>query len=486
MKSREAELAFLYLYFDLAILNTAILFMGWFSRSISVLFFNEISIYLLQGNLSCIFTYFVLTKTHLYLCTGFTTRVSIISKQTLIFLFVSAVIHFLIIPHYYSRKFLLEYTALFFTGKLLFYCSLYRYLQIKRQKGINTEHVLIVGLNDTSHVLRNTIESNLIMGYRFIGFVDDYRSYHPDLIGRPDHLDWLIEKHHIEMVFVTMSIFFREDRLQEYLNICNRKGIHLRFVTENQYLFKSRINKESLGSLVMINPQEIPLDKLVSRVYKRLFDLAFSTLSIILLFTWLFPILIILIKLSSKGPVFFVQKRTGINNQIFNCIKFRSMLVNEHADIKQATANDSRITRIGRFLRNTNLDELPQFFNVFLGQMSVVGPRPHMLKHTEEYSKLINYYLIRHYVKPGVTGWAQVSGYRGETNELWKMEKRVEYDMFYIKNWTFFWDIKIILRTIFPLRSYKVSMTDSAFPSQIVSITKSQRKRVRHEKMVTA
>ena len=130
------------------------------------------------------------------------------------------------------------------------------------------------------------------------------------------------------------------------------------------------------------------------------------------------------------------------------------MQVNEQADMLQATVRDKRITRIGWFLRKTNMDELPQFINVFLDQMSVVGPRPHMLKHTTQYSELIEQYLIRHYVKPGITGWAQVNGYRGETDELWKMEKRVEYDMEYIENWSLWWDIKIILRTAFDMKSY--------------------------------
>jgi len=163
--------------------------------------------------------------------------------------------------------------------------------------------------------------------------------------------------------------------------------------------------------------------------------------------------LILLIKLSSKGPIFFRQKRTGINNQIFTCIKFRSMQVNGNADIKQATDHDSRITRLGHFLRKTHLDELPQFFNVLMGQMPIVGPRPQMLKHTEFYIGKIKYYMIRHYMKPGVTGWAQVSGFCGETDELWKMEKRVEYDLLYIENWTFFWDIKIIWRSVFSYKS---------------------------------
>jgi len=237
--------------------------------------------------------------------------------------------------------------------------------------------------------------------------------------------------------------------------MCNQKGIRLRFIPENQSWYKSRLNRESVGGLVLINPQEIPLDDLGSRALKRLFDLLFSSFVILFVFSWTLPVIALLIKLSSKGPVFFVQKRTGFNNKTFTCLKFRSMQVNGDADKKQATANDHRTTRIGQFLRRTNIDEFPQFFNVFMGQMSVVGPRPHMLKHTEEYSKLIRHYLIRHYVKPGVTGWAQVNGLRGETDEFWKMEERVKHDMMYIENWAFGWDIAIIWQTLFGTEAYK-------------------------------
>ena len=207
--------------------------------------------------------------------------------------------------------------------------------------------------------------------------------------------------------------------------------------------------------MVVINPQEIPLDSLGFRVQKRIFDLLFSLMLCIFLFSWLFPLIALLIKLDSKGPVFFVQERTGINNKTFKCLKFRSMKVNGEANDRQATANDNRITRLGRLMRRTNIDELPQFLNVLSGQMSVVGPRPHMLKHTEEYSALIDNYLIRHYVKPGITGWAQVKGLRGETKKLSAMENRVKADMEYIENWRFAWDLKIIWQTVFGRHAYK-------------------------------
>lgn len=215
---------------------------------------------------------------------------------------------------------------------------------------------------------------------------------------------------------------------------------------------------ESARFFEMFNPQQIPLDNLTLRLQKRAFDVIFSSAVILFIFTWLVPILSIIIKLNSKGPVFFVQQRTGINNKTFNCIKFRTMKVNNEANTKQAVKNDNRITSIGNFLRKYNIDELPQFFNVLMGNMSVVGPRPHMLKHTEQYSALIESYKVRHFVKPGITGWAQVNGYRGLTDELWKMQKRVEYDMEYLEKWNFLWDIKIIVMTLIGKDAYKNAM----------------------------
>jgi undecaprenyl-phosphate galactose phosphotransferase/putative colanic acid biosynthesis UDP-glucose lipid carrier transferase len=191
-------------------------------------------------------------------------------------------------------------------------------------------------------------------------------------------------------------------------------------------------------------PLEIPENRLV----KKIFDISFSLFVICFVCSWLFPILITLIKLTSKGPVFFKQLRSGEDNKSFLCYKFRTMQVNNLSDEIQATVNDPRITRIGAFMRKNNLDELPQFFNVLMGHMSVVGPRPHMLRHTSQYSELIHNYLVRHFTKPGITGWSQINGYRGETKDLYKMKKRVEYDIWYIENWSFLLDLKIVLRTV--------------------------------------
>ena len=198
----------------------------------------------------------------------------------------------------------------------------------------------------------------------------------------------------------------------------------------------------------VLKPKLLPFEKVETHIVKRIFDVLFSLVMCFTILWWLLPIVFILVKLDSKGPLFFIQKRDGINGEQFYCYKIRSMKVNLEADEKQATKNDERITKLGSFLRRTSLDELPQFFNVLKGDMSVVGPRPHINVQTEKYIKEIDNYLIRNSVKPGITGLAQISGFRGEVIKKADIKNRVKFDIFYIENWSFFLDLKIIFQTI--------------------------------------
>jgi len=200
--------------------------------------------------------------------------------------------------------------------------------------------------------------------------------------------------------------------------------------------------------LPVLRSHENSLSEMDNRFKKRIVDILVSGFVIVFILSWLVPIIGLIIKIQSPGPIFFKQPRSGRNNETFNCLKFRSMVVNKDSNAKQASKGDKRITPIGKFLRKSSLDEFPQFINVFLGQMSIVGPRPHMLAHTEHYSQLIQHYMVRHYVKPGITGWAQVNGFRGETNEPGLMAKRVEYDLEYMNNWSTMLDFKIIAMTV--------------------------------------
>jgi len=226
----------------------------------------------------------------------------------------------------------------------------------------------------------------------------------------------------------------------------NLKRVHL--VIDDKVLNDRHLEFTRYGQLPVINLLVSPLDDFTNQLVKRIFDVFFSLFVIVFILSWLFPLTAIIIKLTSKGPVLFKQMRTGINNQPFVCYKFRSMVDNPDADRMQATQNDPRVTGFGKFLRKSSLDEFPQFFNVFAGKMSVVGPRPHMLKHTVKYNKAIGKFMQRHAIKPGITGLAQAKGYRGEIKNISLLQNRVRLDRFYIENWSFKLDIKIIFMTI--------------------------------------
>lgn len=460
METKEKEISTVDLLFDMCILNVAVIISSIILAAFSNWKIPNISVFTLHANLSYLITYLFFNTNNLYLTNGFYPKFNRITKRTLVFLLVSLLIEFLVFSFTLNKIFFFQYAIVFYVGQLIFYWLRHKYFStLPTQFSVN--HAVIVGLNPTGKYLRKIIDNNPSLGLKFIGFVEQESQSNHEVLGDVEDLPNLIDQHQIHIVFVTLSVFDEKFRGKEYLRICNKKGIRLRFIPENERLNKFSKNIEVTGNLMFINPQEIPLDDAKARFLKRTFDIVFSSLVIVFLLSWLFPIVALLIKLNSKGPIFFVQKRTCLNNRVFNCFKFRSMKVNEQADTQQATDSDSRITKLGKILRKSNIDELPQFFNVLLGHMSISGPRPHMLKHTHIYSELIDYYQIRHYVKPGITGWAQVNGYRGETDELWKMEKRVEYDLDYIENWNFWWDLKIIILTVTNMKYVLPKMTES-------------------------
>lgn len=261
-----------------------------------------------------------------------------------------------------------------------------------------------------------------------------------------DIIDFIMNNSFDKLFYIHSNL--SKPKVKEIIELCQSRFIEFEIVPREIDIIEGGTRVFNQDRLPILAPQKEPLQRLRNRIFKRAFDIVFSFLVITLIFSWLFPIISILIKWESKGPTFFVQRRTGYWNLPFNFIKFRSMRVNDESDSKQATVNDNRVTKIGSFLRRTSLDELPQFINVLKGDMSVVGPRPHMVSHTDQYSELIGNYLIRHKVKPGITGWAQINGYRGPTEQLYKMEKRVEHDVHYMKNWTALMDIRCIIMTV--------------------------------------
>lgn len=319
-----------------------------------------------------------------------------------------------------------------------------------RRRGRNRQNVIIIGARSTAQRLHKQIVSDLSYGYRFLGYVDEAK---PDDIADDDYLcditqleDYIKAKRNVDAIYFTLS-GEKSNIMPIVTRICDNNFINFYYVLRISRFLSRHYEMSQIGTMPVAAARPNPLARLHNRFIKRSFDLFVSTIFLIF-----FPIILIpaaiAIKLSSPGPVFFKQKRTGLRGEEFTCWKFRTMKVNADADKQQATHDDPRKTRVGDFLRKTSIDELPQFINVFLGNMSVVGPRPHMLAHTEQYAKLIDQYMVRHFIKPGITGWAQVNGYRGQTEELWQMEKRVEYDVWYIENWNLLLDIKIMFKTV--------------------------------------
>lgn len=459
MDSEHAVIRFFYLIFDLLLLNLSVYMVYYNSPMNNYVDLPGRDLYILHANISELFAYIIYSKRNYFFNDAYAERVKAFSIRFIILLITLFLLAEIFLPEGYHKEFLVEYTGFFFVTKVIVFYFIYKFHQYRYKMGYAHHRVAILGVGDSDLVLGKLLMNNPSMGYKLVGYLSR-NEYRPEveILGELNELTSLAEDYKLNMLLVTNPRYFTRENTKVLLTQCNETGLRIRYVLmkgfwSNQSYTGRKINSSRLFE--MFNPQEIPLDKLTFRFVKRLFDILFSLLVIVLIFSWLFPIIILLIKLDSKGPLFFKQKRTGINNKTFTCLKFRTMTVNDESDSKQAQVNDSRITSIGKFLRRSNIDELPQFINVFLGNMSVVGPRPHMLKHTQQYSELIRHYKVRHFVKPGITGWAQVNGYRGLTDEVWKMEKRVEYDMEYLENWDLMCDIKIIFMTLFGNNAYK-------------------------------
>jgi len=461
METKEKEMSAIEFMIDVSILNVGILILYTLLAGSTTVKIPAISLILFSSNISYLIVNRQFSAKILFLSSSFYLRFIRITKRTLSFIALFVMVNFLVISTPIDKFFLLPFFVLFYIGQLSFYWVMCQYQLSSIAIRNNVNHSVIIGKNPTGYYLQQIMNSNPSLGYKFIGFIAAKNEQDNTTLGGVAQLSNLIELHQIHSVFVTVSVLDNSFGGNEFLKVCNKKGIKLRFVPEKQQLYKLSNSMECVSNLKFINPQEIPLDNDRSQWLKRSFDIVFSAIVIVFLLSWLLPIVALLIKLSSKGPVFFIQKRTCLHNRVFDCYKFRSMEVNEQADTQQATDCDTRITKLGAILRKTNIDELPQFYNVLMGHMSVIGPRPHMLKHTQLYSEFIDYYQVRHHVKPGITGWAQVNGLRGETDELWKMEKRVEYDVDYIQNWNFWWDIRIIVLTLVNMKYFLPPLPES-------------------------
>lgn len=338
----------------------------------------------------------------------------------------------------------LEYTVVSILIIAILKLFIYYFLRKYRSLfGGNFRKVVIVGNEKKIQHLADFFNENLDYGYQLIKIFNlegDKKTQISDCLS-------FVVAHKIDEVYCSMSDL-SINQVNHFIDFADNNLKILKFLPDEKEVFGRNMKLDYYGIIPIASLRDIPLDDPINQWIKRIFDVVFSLIIIVGVLSWLIPILAIFIKMESKGPVFFKQMRNGLNYHEFNCYKFRSMRLNAIADIEQVSKNDPRITNSGRFMRKTSIDELPQFFNVFLGDMSVVGPRPHMVSHTEMYARKVDKFMVRHFIKPGITGLAQTNGFRGEVENDKDIIYRVKYDIFYMENWSILLDLKIIFMTI--------------------------------------
>lgn len=350
-----------------------------------------------------------------------------------------------------SRFFILSFIISFAIGLFL---NRFLYVGIKnyfKNRDYLFNRVIILGYNETALKLASYFEEEAI-NTNLLGFVEDEANVtelsHYPILSDLKSVMQVAKDLDVQEIFSTITPE-QNEYIYTLMSQAEHECIRFKVVPNLSFFFSKPVIVDYIRDLPILSLRSEPLDDVGNRFKKRILDVTVSLLVVIFILSWLIPILGLLIILESRGPIFFSQKRTGKNNQTFNCLKFRSMKPNKDSDSKQATKNDMRVTRIGKFIRKTSLDEFPQFINVLKGEMSLVGPRPHMVKHTSDYSKMVDQYMIRHFLKPGITGWAQINGFRGEITDPKQIKMRVANDLWYLENWNVWLDIRILFLTVY-------------------------------------
>ena len=350
---------------------------------------------------------------------------------------------------FYTEKFNVQKVVLFtsIAVSLILFIKLFIYYFLRKFRvlfGGNFRTVVLLGNNNTINPLKLFFTENPDYGYQLIK-VFNLEDHKKDRIN--DCLSFVLANK-IDEIYCSMANL-SDRQVSELTDFADNNLKTLKFIPDEKQILSRNFTFEYYDYIPVISLRNIALEENLNKIIKRIFDLIFSLLIIVGLLSWLTPIVALFIKLESNGPLFFVQKRNGLNFKEFNCYKFRSMDLNDQADLQQVSRDDIRVTKFGKLMRKTSMDELPQFFNVLLGEMSVVGPRPHMVSHTNIYAQKIDKFMVRHFIKPGITGLAQTKGFRGEVETDADIINRVKYDIFYIENWSILLDVKIILITIF-------------------------------------
>ncbi|HMK06043.1 MAG TPA: undecaprenyl-phosphate glucose phosphotransferase [Flavobacterium sp.] len=425
--------------FDLAVITSLCLF-----------FFKELNLnnwyYLLYQTIVWGLIAFFIKFYEVY---RFTTPVEIVSKiakQSILFLLVIIAFFPFSKAVIFSGKAIAMFMVSSFMLITIFKYLLFYYLKKYRiVTGANFRNAVIIGYTPESIRLKELFETRNDYGYRFLGYFSDKKS-NANITGKLDDLHAFVIQHKVDEIYCSLNEI-TNDQLKDLVDFADENNKTIKFIPDTKEIFSKNLKVEYYEFFPVLSLRKTMLHDPITKVFKRVFDIVFSLVILFGLLSWLVPLLAILIKLESRGPIFFKQGRPGIDEKEFFCYKFRSMQINKTTE-REASKNDPRVTKIGRFMRKTSIDEMPQFLNVLFGDMSVVGPRPHLWSQNKAYGNKIKKYMVRHYVKPGITGLAQVRGFRGEIETDEDMINRIKYDVFYIENWSLILDVKIIVQTV--------------------------------------
>ncbi|MEW6196928.1 MAG: undecaprenyl-phosphate glucose phosphotransferase [Bacteroidota bacterium] len=445
------------LWLDILLLNLSFLFSAWIAQPPHVLY-ERPYMFILMLVLNILW-YIFTNITDFYDNFNpheFHFQARLIFKNVLVQIITAIIFIFAKKENLFTRNFILSYFILlisFVSTRTITFRSLQKIL---RAKGKYVKNLLIVGANNIGIEFSSQVEINPVLGYNLVGFVDDDSS-NKKLLGGMEDLNEVINRYKIDDVIIAASNYDTL-KLNNIVNVCNKNAVRTHIIPDYFQFLSKKFTLSTIGNFPIITVRNEPLAEIQLRFVKRTFDIFFSILVMILILSWLIPLIAILIKLTSRGPVFFVQDRIGLKNEKFSCYKFRSMYYkqkNQEEGFNPTLENDPRVTAIGKYLRKYNLDELPQFWNIIKGEMSIVGPRPHAVAFNQEYLECFDAIKLRHLVKPGLTGWAQIHGLRGDVPDPVENKKRtikrIEYDIWYIESWDFFLDLRIIFLTVWQM-----------------------------------
>ncbi|MEJ2615240.1 MAG: exopolysaccharide biosynthesis polyprenyl glycosylphosphotransferase [Ignavibacteriaceae bacterium] len=456
MLTNRKSIYYLRLFLDLIILNTSFVVAAILAQSFQILIHKPHMFILLAGlNFLWYFVSNVINFYEDYSTKYFIYRFTNIVKIVIVQVLTTVLFVFFVKELLFTRNFIIFY-AVFLLIFISLRVQIVKYILVKiRGKEKNLRNVLIIGAGDTGRNFQLMLQEHSDLGYNTIGFIDNNKDGE-NILGKIKDMEQIISGRNVEVVVIALP-FSESFHLDEIIAICSRLAVRTHIIPDYFSVTSKKFQVNVIGDFPIITVRNEPLAEAHWQFIKRIVDIVFSLLVFIFVLSWLFPLISLLNKISGNGSILFVQDRLGVKDRIFQCYKFRTMYVkSENKNIYQPTyEGDPRVTKIGRFLRKSNIDELPQFINILKGEMSVVGPRPHPLPYNEFYKQIVDEIKIRSWVKPGLTGWAQVHGYRGdvvdEEENKKRIMKRIEYDLWYIENWSIWLDIQIILLTIWQM-----------------------------------